>query len=311
MRVRRAVACAFAALTAAALIAPFAIGRTSPPAWAPITAAAVLSAIGYRYSGWWLGVFYGSAASAGLILIGSISPTRALSGHASLAAILRASIAAGALVATLLLVPAALSDAFGITRTRLSTVDLRTTLKVALAGGLAVALYVFVRYDVETGRIALTTAPLGIAAIVGAGFAIGTAVIALTAFPAMDAAASALRVTATVLTYLVDYFLTRAVVLAAFVFGYILTAAWFARWFWLIWRADPRSFGGQLGESPTYADFLYLSVVTIGTLGYGDIVPVSALARAAVTLELFTGVLWTTIVLAGIVAIGSERFRDG
>jgi uncharacterized membrane protein len=126
----------------------------------------------------------------------------------------------------------------------------------------------------------------------------------------MEAAASVLRVTARALTYLVDYFLTRAVVLAAFVCGYVLTAAWFARWFWLIWRADPRAFSGQLGEAPTYMDFFYLSVVTIGTLGYGDIVPVSGLARAAVTLELFTGVLWTTIVLAGIVAIGSERFRD-
>jgi hypothetical protein len=310
MPFRRAVACLSAALTGAAVIAPFAIGRTLPPAWIAIAVAAVLSATGCGRSGWWLGVFYGCTASTGLILIASISPTRALSGDASLLAVLRAAIAAGALVATVVIVPPALSDAFRITRTKLRGMDLRTTLKLAVAGGLAVALYVLVRYEFERGRVTFSTAPIWPASIVGAGFATGTLLVAATAFPIIDAATRVLRVTATALTYLVDYFLTRAVVLAAFVSGYVLTAAWFARWFWLIWRADPKAFSGQLGESPTYMDFFYLSVVTIGTLGYGDIVPVSGLARAAVTLELFTGVLWTTIVLAGIVAIGSERFRD-
>jgi hypothetical protein len=302
----RAVTTIVAALVGAAVVAPFAMGRTSPPAWAPIACAAVLSATGCWHRGWWLGVFYGCAASAGLILIGSISPTRALSGGSSLAAVLRASMAAGALIATIILVPPALSDAFRITRKKLPAPGLGKTLRNAVAGGIAAALYVIVRYDLESGRLGFA-APIYVAAIVGSGFAAGAALIALTAFPLIDAAAGALRVTATVLTYLVDYFARRAVVLAAFVSGYILTATWFARWFWLIWRADPRAFTGQLGDAPTFADFFYLSIVTIATLGYGDIVPVSGVARAAVTMEVLVGVLWTTLVLAGIVAIASEK----
>ena len=307
MQSRRAVTSIVAAFVGAAIIAPFAIGRTSPPAWAPIACAAVLSATGYWHRGWWLGVFYGCTASAGLILIGSISPTRTLSGGSDLAAILRASIAAGALITAMIFVPPALSDTFKPAMTALPRVKFRATVKTAVALGIGAAVYVFVRYDFESGRLTFTLAPMYLAAIVGSGCTMGAMLVMVTAFPLIEAAGRALRVTATVLTYLVDYFASRAVVLAAFVSGYVLTATWFARWFWLIWRADPRSFTGQLGDSPTFADFFYLSVVTIATLGYGDIVPVSGLARAAVTMEVLVGVLWTTLVLAGIVAIASEK----
>jgi hypothetical protein len=47
---------------------------------------------------------------------------------------------------------------------------------------------------------------------------------------------------------------------------------------------------------------LYLSLVTLTTLGYGDILPVSPLARTMAALEAVTGVLYIAITVARLVA---------
>lgn len=48
---------------------------------------------------------------------------------------------------------------------------------------------------------------------------------------------------------------------------------------------------------------MYFSFVTLATLGYGDITPVSSPARAVAVLEAITGIDFTTIVLARLVAL--------
>lgn len=50
------------------------------------------------------------------------------------------------------------------------------------------------------------------------------------------------------------------------------------------------------------ATFLYFSVVTLTTLGYGDIVPLSSVARMLAGLESATGVLYIAITVARLVA---------
>ena len=47
----------------------------------------------------------------------------------------------------------------------------------------------------------------------------------------------------------------------------------------------------------------YFSVVTLTTLGYGDIVPVSSGARLAVMLEALFGQLYPAIMLAWLVSM--------
>lgn len=49
--------------------------------------------------------------------------------------------------------------------------------------------------------------------------------------------------------------------------------------------------------------FIYYSYVTITTLGYGDILPVTMWARSAVALEAMIGVLYTTVIIARLVGI--------
>jgi len=50
-------------------------------------------------------------------------------------------------------------------------------------------------------------------------------------------------------------------------------------------------------------DFVYYSFVTLTTLGYGDIVPLSATARSLVYMEAIFGQFYIAILVAGLVSI--------
>ncbi len=54
--------------------------------------------------------------------------------------------------------------------------------------------------------------------------------------------------------------------------------------------------------NPTASDLLYFSVITLSTVGYGDITPASQLARAVCVVEALTGQLYLVSVVAGVVA---------
>jgi hypothetical protein len=51
-------------------------------------------------------------------------------------------------------------------------------------------------------------------------------------------------------------------------------------------------------EPLTDSDFIYFSFVTLATLGYGEILPITAQARSLVILEIVTGVLYLAILIA-------------
>lgn len=63
---------------------------------------------------------------------------------------------------------------------------------------------------------------------------------------------------------------------------------------------------------PSASDLLYFSVITIATVGYGDITPVSEVARAVTVVEALTGQLYLVSVVAGVVGgLQSRREADG
>ncbi|NDJ76666.1 MAG: hypothetical protein GYB65_10440 [Chloroflexi bacterium] len=68
--------------------------------------------------------------------------------------------------------------------------------------------------------------------------------------------------------------------------------------------------GGSTGADEVFAwqDFIYYSYVTLTTLGYGDILPVTMVAKAAVTLEAIVGVMYLTIIMARLVSLYSADF---
>ncbi|MDC7234714.1 MAG: potassium channel family protein [Spirochaetales bacterium] len=71
---------------------------------------------------------------------------------------------------------------------------------------------------------------------------------------------------------------------------------------------DPEAFVTSYGDM----NLLYYSFVTLVGLGYGDIVPVSSLARLTASLEGITGTLYVAIVISRVVGLYiSERRPSG
>jgi hypothetical protein len=87
---------------------------------------------------------------------------------------------------------------------------------------------------------------------------------------------------------------------------YLLIAVVFGNLYELIELSRPGSFSGipshsaldQLGDA-----FLYFSLVTLTTVGFGDIIPVSSLVRPVVALEGAVGTLYIAVIIARLVAL--------
>lgn len=91
--------------------------------------------------------------------------------------------------------------------------------------------------------------------------------------------------------------------------AYVLSAVAFASGFELIERLEPSSFSG-LPVGATAADvgnaLLYFSIVSITTMGYGDILPVSELARSVAGLEGTFGTLYLAVMIARLVGLHGQ-----
>ena len=68
-------------------------------------------------------------------------------------------------------------------------------------------------------------------------------------------------------------------------------------------------FAGDLPEA-RFSDLLYFSFVSLLTIGYGDILPVSRAARTLVLLEGLLGMAFTTVLLAVLVSKGLGRREE-
>jgi hypothetical protein len=60
------------------------------------------------------------------------------------------------------------------------------------------------------------------------------------------------------------------------------------------------SFTARAGADPSWTELYYLSFVTLTTLGYGDVTPVTQPARSLAILESITGVLFLAILVGGL-----------
>jgi hypothetical protein len=92
---------------------------------------------------------------------------------------------------------------------------------------------------------------------------------------------------------------------------YLLMGLTWAVAYTFLYSLDPGAFTGNLlldeAGKPVQSNFHYYSFVTLTTLGYGDIQPVSAQARSLSILESVCGVLYIAILISRLVALyGSE-----
>lgn len=94
-------------------------------------------------------------------------------------------------------------------------------------------------------------------------------------------------------------------VIAGALASYVMIGLTWAIAFAAIEARWPESIRFPTGSGPAhFSDLLYFSYVTLLTIGYGDITPVSGAARTLVVLEGLLGMAFTTVLLAVLVAKG-------
>ncbi len=99
--------------------------------------------------------------------------------------------------------------------------------------------------------------------------------------------------------------------------AYLLIAIVFAQVYTLLAIWDPASFDAPVplaGRSPdqVQADLLYYSLITLATVGYGDVLPVSATARTLAVMEATVGQFYIAVIVAvfvGMFAVERQRRR--
>jgi hypothetical protein len=94
--------------------------------------------------------------------------------------------------------------------------------------------------------------------------------------------------------------------LAGAVFGYFLLVVGWALFFQALETWSPGAFA-LVADGDPFTELLYFSLVTITTLGYGDISPVTPFARISAGLEAAMGTLYIAILIARIVGALSDR----
>jgi len=99
--------------------------------------------------------------------------------------------------------------------------------------------------------------------------------------------------------------------LAGAVCIYLLLGVVWAMGYKLVQLLSPAAFRGLDGQDPVpIAFWIYYSFVTLTTLGYGDVVPASATARALAYTEVIVGQLYLVILVAGLVGAYISRRQD-
>ena len=82
---------------------------------------------------------------------------------------------------------------------------------------------------------------------------------------------------------------------------YLLIGVLWAIVYRLLYMIVPSSFPGLEAREANLEDFIYFSFVTLTTLGYGDILPVTGIARSLAIFETISGQLYVAILIAGLV----------
>jgi hypothetical protein len=107
---------------------------------------------------------------------------------------------------------------------------------------------------------------------------------------------------------LIRYIIGAEQVTADILYGsvcvYLLIGIVYSMVYRFIDTVDPAAFAVSVDTAPAGAgDFTYFSFVTLTTLGYGDIQPVSGYARTFAFLEAITGTLYVAILISRLVSL--------
>src|SRR5213083_1949176 len=103
-------------------------------------------------------------------------------------------------------------------------------------------------------------------------------------------------------------------VLCASISAYLMLGLMWTMAYWLVDQLTPGgafSFNTNVGtRSMSGFTGFYFSFITLSTVGYGDITPVSRVARMLAAMEAMTGLLYVAVLIARLVSLYSSAKRD-
>jgi hypothetical protein len=96
-------------------------------------------------------------------------------------------------------------------------------------------------------------------------------------------------------------------VLCASISAYLMLGLLWTVAYWLVAQVTPNAFAFNTGPKETMSGFnaFYFSFITLSTVGYGDITPVSRISRWLAATEAMTGLLYVTVLIARLVSLYS------
>lgn len=95
---------------------------------------------------------------------------------------------------------------------------------------------------------------------------------------------------------------------------YLFLGLLFAQLYQLLLGWNPASFNLDVAGRPSellQSDLTYFSLVTLATVGYGDILPVSATARTLAVIEATVGQFYIAVIVAVFVGMYAAQRREG
>jgi hypothetical protein len=105
-------------------------------------------------------------------------------------------------------------------------------------------------------------------------------------------------------------------IIAASMCVYLLIAVFWAEAYSIIWVLDPSSFSDALAQKggremgpPGHPTVIYFSLVTMTTLGYGDVVPRVEYARTLAAMQAVVGQLYIAVLIARLVGLHIAQSR--
>ena len=94
---------------------------------------------------------------------------------------------------------------------------------------------------------------------------------------------------------------------------YLIIALIFTQLYLLLLEWNPASFNLAVAARPPHllqSDLLYFSMITLATVGYGDVLPVTEVARTFAVIEATIGQFYVAIIVAVFVGMYAAQRRD-
>lgn len=115
--------------------------------------------------------------------------------------------------------------------------------------------------------------------------------------------AQLLLILALLITFIIQSETVSREVIYAAIAIYFILAAFFALAYSVLESLVPGAFVSSSGAAITWQRLTYFSLVTISTLGYGDIVPVAGAAQSLSAMEASIGTLYIAILIGRFVSL--------